>query len=213
MSQRPVRAIAMILVVLTAAACASGAPSASIAPSASTPSLVATPSATPPPSDSSAPSASSAAQAVSFAEYAVAFCSAFDGLIEAVGNPDTDSGSVLSKSLDGAVEAGDAATADRQAAAMTTKLEAARQAAAIAGRWPTAAPMTAQLDRVLVAFETMITAKQAVARHVPGAPDPQIAFEQAGGAIAWFAMLDAYRGVARPSGATTKPCGSGVITP
>jgi hypothetical protein len=213
MSQRPVRAIAIILVVLMAAACASGAPSASIAPGASTPSIVATPGATSHPSASNAPSTSSVAQAVSFADYAVAFCSAFDGLIEAVGNPDTGSGSVLSKSLDAAVEAGDAATADRQAAAMTTRLEAARQAAAVAGRWPTAAPMTAQLDRVLVAFETMITAKQAVARHVPGAQDPQIAFEKAGGAIAWFAMLDAYRGVARPSGATTKPCGSGVITP
>lgn len=208
MTHDVLRRMALVLSILAVAACGAATPNATIAPSPP-----AAPIATSPPSVSSAPSASSVAGAASFAEYAVAFCSAFDGLIEAVGNPDTGSGSVLSKSLDGAVEAGDAATADRQAAAILTRLEAARQAAAIAGRWPTAAPMTAQLDRVLVALETMITAKQAVARHVPGAQDPQIAFEKAGGAIAWFAMLDAYRGVARPSGATTKPCGSGVITP
>jgi hypothetical protein len=71
----------------------------------------------------------------------------------------------------------------------------------------------AQMDRVLVAFEAMIAAKRAAASPAAGASDSQVVFEKAGGAIAWRAMLDAFRGVARPSGAVTKPCSPGLVTP
>lgn len=140
---------------------------------------------------------------LTFDEYATAFCASWNSLFEAVGNPDTGSGSVLSKSLDDAVAAGDAATAVRLAASITTKLEVARQQAAVAARWPSATAMLVQFDRVVVAYEAMIAAKQAAAAQPQGA-NPQAAFEQAGGLEAWTAMFKTYPAVARPSGATAQ---------
>jgi hypothetical protein len=144
--------------------------------------------------------------AASFEEYAVAFCSAFDSMFRAVGNPDTGSGSVLSKSLDDAVAAGDVASAERLAGTITSELEAGRQHVAVAGGWEPARPMMAQLDRVFVAFEAMIAAKRAAAAHAPNAVVPQTAFEQAGGAEAWFAMFEALRTMERPAGAAAHQC-------
>lgn len=184
MKQPPLRAVAMVLIVLAGAACGTG-----------------TPSATPTPA------------AASFEEYAVAFCSAFDAMFQAVGNPDTGSASVLSKSLDDAVAARDVASAERLAATITSKLETGRQQAAAASRWQPAGPMMVQLDRVLVAFEAMIVAKRAAANPAPGAIDPQTALEQAGGVEAWSAMLQAAGAMTRPAGATAQPCATVPITP
>jgi hypothetical protein len=178
-----------MIVMLVAAACGAGSGSA-------------------PPASQPAP-----AVATTYAEYATAFCSAFDALFQAVGNPDTGSGSILSKSLDAAVEAGDVAAAERAAAAMTTALEAGRQQATIAGGWQSAGPMMSQFDRVSVAFEAMVAAKKAAASHTPGASDPQAAFERAGGVEAWTAMLKAYPAVERPSGATQQACATAPIAP
>jgi hypothetical protein len=151
--------------------------------------------------------------ATSFATYGVAFCSAFNALFVAVGNPDTGSGSVLSKALASAVAAGDVASADQLAAQITTELESGRHSGAAAGGWPPAAPMIAQLDRVFVAFETMVAAQDAVAKHTPGAVDPQTAFEQAGGVEAWTAMLDAYRAIGSERPAGVQPCANVPISP
>jgi hypothetical protein len=177
MSRRLQRAIATILVGLTVAACGSAASTASPSPSALT-----------------------------FAEYSAVFCSAWESLFTAVGNPDSGSGSELSKSFDEAVASGDAATVERLAATITTTLELARQVAAAAGGWPTAQPMMAQMDRFIVAYETMIAAKRA-------GKDGQAAFVQAGGVVAWTAMFKAYAGVARPSGTSQANCPKVPIAP
>lgn len=183
MRRRLLHILAIALIVVTGTACGAGAS---------------------PPAPSASP--------LTFDGYAIAFCSAWDSLFTAVGNPDTGSGSVLSKSLDDAVAAGDAATADRIAATITTKLEVARQQAAVAARWPTAATMLAQFDRVALAFEAMIAAKRARAAQ-PQGPDPQAALEQAGGVEAWGAMFQAYPAVARPSGASPAQCPGIPIAP
>jgi hypothetical protein len=177
------RAIAAVLVALACVACG---------PAAST----ATPSPSP----------------MTFDAYSAAFCSAWASLFQAVGNPDTGSGSDLSHSLDDAVAAGDVATSERLAATVTTKLELARQQAAEAARWPSAATMLAQFDRVVLAYEAMIAAKRGVAAQTPGA-NPQAAFEQAGGLEAWTAMFQTYPAVARPSGGSTANCPNLPIAP
>ena len=148
---------------------------------------------------------------MTFDAYGTAFCGAWDALFTAVGNPDTGSGSVLSKSLDDAVTARDAASADRIAATITTKLELARQQAAVAARWPSAATMLGHFDRVVVAYEAMIAAKREAAKSAEA--NPQAAFEQAGGLEAWTAMFETYRTVARPSGASTAQCPTVPIAP
>jgi hypothetical protein len=59
--------------------------------------------------------------------------------------------STLHKSLDAAVVAGDAATAESVARTITARLEAGRQQIAYAAGWQPASPMMAQLDRVFLA--------------------------------------------------------------
>jgi hypothetical protein len=61
--------------------------------------------------------------ATSYEGFATHFCSAFEAMFKAVGNPDTDSGSELSKALDSAVAAHDGPAADRLAAQITAELE------------------------------------------------------------------------------------------
>jgi hypothetical protein len=177
MRQRPLRAIAMVLIVLAGAACGTAAPSASPSPAAAT-----------------------------FEEADAAVCAAFGSMLRAVGNPDTGAPSVLSKALDDAVAAGDVVAAERAAASITSELETGRQQAAAAGRWPSAGPSAVAMDTLLVAFEAVITAKRAAAAHTPGAVDPQTAFAQAGGVEAWTAMLQAISTMPVPAGATRKPC-------
>lgn len=128
-----------------------------------------------------------------YEEYFVAACAAFDGLFRAVGNPDTGSGSDLSRALDAAMTAGDVPSAERAAAGMASELKAARAQVAVAAGWAPRTAMMVQLDRVLAAFEVGTSAKLAVAKGAPNAVDPQAAFEQAGGLEAWFAMIEAAR--------------------
>lgn len=131
--------------------------------------------------------------AASYEEYFVAACAAWDGLFRAVGNPDTGSGSDLSRSLDAAMTAGDVPSAERAAAGMASELKAARQQVAVAAGWAPRTAMMVQLDRVLAAFEVGTAAKLALAKGTPNAVDPQAAFEGAGGLEAWFAMIEAGR--------------------
>lgn len=150
--------------------------------------------------------AASPPTAATFEESSTAFCSAFSSLILGVGNPDTGTPSVLSKSLDDAVAAGDLASADRAAAAITSQLETGRKQAADAARWQPAEPTMVAMDRVLVAFEAGVAAKRAAAGRGPGAVDPQTSFDRAGLAEAWSALLEAAGRMPVPSGASPKPC-------
>lgn len=159
-----------------------------------------------------AASVASAPAESSYQEYRVAACAAWDALFRAVGNPDTGTGSDLSKALDQAVEAGDVAAADRLAADITKELEAGREQVAAAGGWQPRAAVMVQLDRVFVAYEAMTNAKRAVARSEPNAIDPQTALEQAGGIEAWFAMIDAMRAAGGGRG-TEEQCPNVPVTP
>ena len=152
------------------------------------------------------PSARATQAAVGFEESQSAFCSAFGSMLRAVGNPDAGTPSVLSKSLDDAVEAGDVASAERAAAGMVNELQMARREAARASQWAPAGPTMAAMDTLLSAFEAMTAAKVAQAARTPGAVDPQLAFEQAGGVEAWSAMLTAFRDIPIPDGVTPPPC-------
>jgi hypothetical protein len=178
------RIVALLgLIVLVGAACGGGTPDATARPAAG-----------------------------SDAEYAVAACTAWDALFRAVGNPDTGSGSDLSRALDEAVAAGDVASADRLAKDIARELEVGREHVAVARGWPPRTPVMVHFDRVFTAFEAMIAAKRAAAGHEPGAIDPQAAFEDAGGIEAWFAMLEALRATASTD-ATAEQCPNVPVTP
>jgi hypothetical protein len=173
------RGLLIVLIAIVGAACGGGPPNA-------TPTPVAT--ATPAPA-----SATPKPAAASYEQYFVAACAAWDSLFRAVGNPDTGSGSDLSRSLDEAVTAADVASADRLAADIAKELKVGRGHVAVAGGWTPRAPVMVQLDRVFAAFEVMIEAKRVAAKHEPNAVVPQTAFEQAGGVEAWIAMFEAAR--------------------
>ncbi len=181
MKQRPRHAIAVVLIVLSGAACGTSAPT-----------MAATVAPTP--------------ASASFEDYETGVCSAFGAMLRAVGNPDAGTSSVLSKSLDDAVTAGDIAAADRAAASITSELETGRQQAAAAGRWPPAQPTMVAMDTLLVAYEAETTAKLAVVRHTPGAIDAQTAFQQAGGVDAYAATVQGISTMQPPAGASPRPC-------
>ena len=162
---------------------------------------------------SAASSAASRPAASTFEGYAVAFCAAWDSLFRGIGNPDSGVGSELYDALDDAVEAKDGLAAERLAGQIAAELETGRQAAAEAAGWAPAAPMMAEMDRVFVAFQALAAAKAAVAAEAPGAPDPQAAFEQAGGAEAWTSMLRAGQSMERAPGQVSEPCANVPITP
>ncbi len=189
------RILVLALVAALAAACGSGAPSATTTP---TPTTVPTPTAPP--------------AATSFSEYGVAFCSAFQALFRAVGNPDTAEGSELSHGLDAAVAAHDGETAVRLAGNIKAELEAGRRQAKVGAGWAPAAPTMVQLDRLLVAFEAMTDAKVAKAKGDPNA-DPQAALERSGGLEAWTGMLTAWGAMAADRPANVQPCANVPINP
>ena len=142
-----------------------------------------------------------------FEEFATDACDAFEAMFRAVGNPDAGTDSELSKALEEAVQRGDPAEAGRLAEAITLELENGRQSASQAAAWPPGFAMMSQLDRVLLAFEAMIDAKRQGAGN-PDAPDPQAAFEAAGGIASWQAMFEAARPIqgARPANLPPHEC-------
>ncbi len=151
--------------------------------------------------------------AASYEEYAVAACAAWDALFRAVGNPDTGTGSDLSRALDAAVAAGDGPSADRAAAAIAMELGTGRQQVAFAAGWVPRARVMAQVDRIFVAYEAMIAAKRAAPRHEPNAVDPQAAFEQAGGIEAYFAWIAALKEAGLTGAATERQCPKVPVAP
>jgi hypothetical protein len=144
---------------------------------------------------SGAPGAASPAGATTYLEFREAFCSAFDGLFRAIGNPDTGSDSELMKQLEDAIAAGDRATVERLAGESIAIIEAAREHARFAGGWAPASSIVAPMDRMLVTFETFVEAKRNTADQGLDAAEraAQTAFEQAGGLEAWTNMLRAFQ--------------------
>jgi hypothetical protein len=158
------------------------------------------------------PSAGGTAQPAiaSHEEYRDVACQAWDALDRAVGNPETGSGSELSRALDEATATGDGPAADQLAGEIKAALATGRRHLAVARTWATRADTVAQLDRVFAAFEAMTDAKRAVARGEPDAVDPQLAFEQAGGVEAWYAMFET---MSEQDAASGKPCPNVPVTP
>lgn len=151
--------------------------------------------------------------ATSFDEYATAACSAWGTLFRVVGNPDTADWTDTVRQLQAAAEARDDASAAGLQGRINTELEAARGQIAYAAGWPPAARAMAEMDRFFVAQETWITAYVNVAKGVPGAPDPQAAFEAAGGPDAWRAMFEAYADVAPFRPASVAQCPGAPVSP
>ena len=160
----------------------------------------------------SAPSPSPAG-ATSFAEYATAFCSAWGTLIRVVGNPDTASWADGMRKLQAAATAHDQATAAGLQGGINTELEAARRQIAYAAAWPPAARSMAQMDRLFAAMEIWTAAYVDVAKQVPNAPDPQAAFEAAGGLTAWQGVFEAYADLASYRPASPTQCPDAPISP
>jgi hypothetical protein len=151
--------------------------------------------------------------AISFDEYATAFCSAWGTLFRVVGNPETASWTDTVHELQAAAEARDDATAARLRGAINSELEAARLQIAFAAAWPPAARTMGEMDRFFVAEEIWVTAYVDIAKGVPGAPDPQSAFEAAGGLAAWQAMFEAYADLAPHRPASVSQCPGVPISP
>ena len=189
MASRVTRAVVVLLGSLAVAGCA--LPAASVAPQ---PALTVSPQ----------PSIAS------YGDYYVVACQAWDALDRAVGNPETGSGSRLSRALDDAAAAGDGPAADRLAADITAELATGRRHLAVARTWAPRASTIEQLDRIFAAFEVMTEAKRAGANGEPDALDPQMAFEQAGGVDAWYAMLET---MSSPDRAEGKACPNVPVAP
>ena len=129
--------------------------------------------------------------AITFQEFHQSYCSAWESMFRAVGNPDIGDGSVLTDEMDAAITAGDSASVDRLAAEITSELETGRKQIAIATGWAPASPLMAELDRVFVGFEKMTEAKRAAAGQGldVARSTGQETLEQSGAIEAWFALI------------------------
>ena len=188
MWQRPRRVLFIALIAVATAACVTAGPG-------------------------QAPSPTATPAANSFDEYAIAFCSAWEHLFLAVGNPDTAEGSELSKALDEAVASHDGTKAEQLADQITREIRSGREDVAIGGGWPPATPIMVQMDRLFVGFEVMTAAKVAKAKGSPNAVDPQAAFEQSGAVAAWSAMFEAHAALGAERPASAQRCGDLPISP
>ena len=143
--------------------------------------------------------------AASHDEFVAAACAAFDELGAAIGNPDTGTGSALSKSLDSAVSSGDVPTAGRLADESIARLEAGRRQLAIAGGWEPGRAMAIASDRFFLVSEVLVNGKRAGAatRDLQAG---QAAFEKAGGLEAWQGMITTAGAIKLPPGSSPKLC-------
>jgi hypothetical protein len=123
-----------------------------------------------------------------YADWRTATCTAWATLFRVVGNPDTAAWSDDVRALQAAASSLDAATAETLEARILAELETARGSISYAAAWPPASPGMAEMDRFFLATEAWIRAYAEVARGTPDAPDPQAAFEAAGGLDAWRAF-------------------------
>jgi hypothetical protein len=86
-----------------------------------------------------------------------------------------------------------------------SELESGRAQTAAAARWQPTAAIMAHLDRLILAYEALTTAKVTLA-HTPGSPEPFKAFEQAGGREAWAGLVGGVGSMPVPSGASPMVC-------
>ena len=128
---------------------------------------------------------------ITFQEFHDSFCSAWESMFRAIGNPDTGSGSELTAAMDAAITAGDLPSVDRVAAQISGELESGRRQVERATGWPPATPMMAQLDLVFVGFEALTEAKRAAANQglQVARTRGQQALVDAGAIDAWFALI------------------------
>jgi hypothetical protein len=128
---------------------------------------------------------------ITFEEFHQSYCSAWESMFRAVGNPDIGDGSALTDEMDAAITSGDIASVDRVAEEITSELEAGRKEIARATAWTPASPLMAELDRVFVGFEKLTEAKRAAAGQGLGAASGrgQEALEQSGAIDAWFNLI------------------------
>lgn len=150
--------------------------------------------------------------ATSYLEFREAFCSAWEDLFRAIGNPDAGSDSELSKAMNDAIAAGDRAEVDRLAGEIIRALESGRGNLRVAGGWAPGSTIALAMDPIFVTFERMIEAKQLAASQGLGLDETtraaQSAFEGAGGMEAWANGLRSMQNVdvarviasARPAG-------------
>jgi hypothetical protein len=153
---------------------------------------------------------SAAPAAKSHEEFVTAACAAFDELDAAIGNPDTGTGSKLSKALDSAVGAGDVGSANRIAEESIARLEEGRRQLVIAGGWEPGSAMATAADRFFLASEVLVNGKRAAAatRDLQAG---QAAFEKAGGLEAWQGMITAAGSIELPPGASPIRCSNVAI--
>lgn len=151
--------------------------------------------------------------AATFGEFRTGYCSAWESIFLAVGNPDTGSGSELSDALDKAIADGNPVTVELAARQIRDELDTGRRHVAFAAGWePAAAPM-AKMDHLFLAFEAMVETSRAAASEGPvvARKKAQAAFEAAGAIEAWTAILtpESWTAVnaARPSGVPSRNCG------
>lgn len=144
----------------------------------------------------------------SFQEFFATWCPAMQGMLRAIGNPDSGSDSDLSKALDAAIVAADPAAVDLISIQIRRELLAARELAASAATWPQGAEMATQMGRLFAAFDAGIEAKRAAASQGLEAANnqQQAAFEAAGGPAAWTGMIAAARTIPEMGRADAPSC-------
>lgn len=144
----------------------------------------------------------------SFPEFFATWCPAMQGMLRAIGNPDTGSDSELTKALDAAIVEANPAAVGQITAQIRQELLTARQLAASAATWPQGAEMAIQMGRLFSAFDAGIEAKRAAASQGLEAANKvqQAAFEMAGGPAAWTAMIAAARNIPEMGRADAPSC-------
>lgn len=150
--------------------------------------------------------------AASFGEFRTAFCLSWEALFRAVGNPDTGSGSELSKALDEAISSGNLVEVALQADKIQAELEAGRRQIAFAAGFEPGTAIMHEMDRLFAGFQALVEARQAAAGEGEAAANlrGQAAFEASGALEAWTALLnqEAWRPLeaARPAGEVSTQC-------
>ena len=144
----------------------------------------------------------------SFQEFFATWCPAMQGMLRAIGNPDSGSDSELSKALDAAIVEANPAAVGQVTAQIRQELFTARQLAASAATWPQGAEMATQMGRLFSAFDAGIEAKRAAASQglEAASSQQQAAFEMAGGPAAWTDMIAAARSIPEMGRADSPSC-------
>lgn len=150
--------------------------------------------------------------ATSFEEYRTAFCSSWEALFRAIGNPDTGEGSELSDAMDAAISRRDLGQVDTLAARIQGELAAGRRQIAFAAGFGPGAQVMSYMDRLFADFGVLIEAKRAAAPQglEVATTRSQAAFEATGALDTWRTLMSpeswSALEAARPSGEEQRNC-------